>query len=276
MSKELENRLLILYAIIQLGGISNKKDVLDFLQNQNLILLNEKDQVLLKSRAEVKWRNELAYVRYHLVELFALYQEEWSITPSGKKYYNLLTAELKNLPKQHVFQRIKHPDVFEYIETAPERNVKEDFKEAATASEYEALVKCRKGQGQFRADLIEVCSGKCRVTGYPDTTILIASHIKPWRLCFSKEEKLDRFNGLLLLPNLDKLFDNNLVTFDATDGHIVISEQVKNRELLGLNENMKIQVFNENRKYLEYHNRNLFKDRHKYYPSKKQHTDKTI
>ncbi len=269
MGKELENRLLILYAIIRLGGSSNKKDVLDFLQNQDLIILDEKDQTILKSRAEVKWRNELAYVRYHLVELFALYQEEWAITSCGKKYYNLLTAELKKLPKQHVFHRIKHPDVFEYIEnTETEHKVKEDFKDANTASEYEALVKCRKGQGQFRTDLIEVCGGKCRVTGYSDTTILIASHIKPWRLCFNKEEKLDRFNGLLLLPNLDKLFDNNLITFDATDGHIVISEQVRERELLGLNENMAIQVFDENRKYLEYHNQKLFKDRDRYYPPK--------
>lgn len=270
MNKELEDRLLVLYAILQLGGISNKKDVLDFLESQDLIILGDKDKVILKSRREIKWRNELAYVRYHLVELLTLYQEEWAITMSGRKYYNLLIETLKGRSKDYIFQRIKKPNVFTLVEVFDrEYKVKEDIQEASSASEYEALVKCRKGQGRFRTDLIEVCDGKCRVTGYSDKALLVASHIKPWRLCSSKKEKLDKFNGLLLLPNLDKLFDGNLITFDSSDGHIVISDMVREKELLGIDENMRIEVFDGNRKYLEYHNQMLFKDRNKYYPIEK-------
>lgn len=270
MNKELENRLLILYAVLNLGSISNKKDVLDFLENQDLIILTDKDKAILKSRNEVKWRNELAYVRYHLVELLALYQEDWAITVSGIRYYNLLIVELKNRPKDYVLQRIREPNIFGYIEIGDrEHKVKEDIQDASSASEYEALVKCRKGQGKFRTDLIDLCNGKCRVTGYSDNAILIASHIKPWRLCFTKEEKLDKFNGLLLLPNLDKLFDSNLITFDSVDGHIVISQSVKDMDILGVDKSMKIEVFEGNRKYLEYHNRKLFIDRSTYYPTKK-------
>ncbi|WP_295959508.1 HNH endonuclease signature motif containing protein [uncultured Alistipes sp.] len=270
MNKELENRLLILYAILQLGGISNKKDVLDFLENQGLIILGDKDKTILKSRREIKWRNELAYVRYHLVELLALYQEEWAITMPGKKYYNLLVDILKSCSQDYIFQRIRKPSVFDYIKSFDRAyKVKEDIQGASSASEYEALVKCRKGQGRFRTDLMEVCEGKCRVTGYSDKALLVASHIKPWRLCSSKKEKLDKFNGLLLLPNLDKLFDSNLITFDSSDGHLVISDWVRDKELLGIDESMKIEVFDENRKYLEYHNRMLFKDRNKYYPKGK-------
>lgn len=270
MNKELENRLLILYAVLQLGGVSNKKDVLDFLENQGLIILSDKDKIILKSRREIKWRNELAYVRYHLVELLTLYQDEWAITMSGRKYYNLLIDTLKNQSQDYIFQRIKKPSIFGYVEIVDrEYKVKEDIQEASSVSEYEALVKCRKGQGRFRADLIEVCNGKCRVTGYSDKALLVASHIKPWRLCSSKKEKLDKFNGLLLLPNLDKLFDSNLITFDSSDGHIVISDSVRDKDLLGIDENMKIEVFDGNRKYLEYHNGLLFKDRNKYYPREK-------
>ena len=270
MNKELENRLLILYAVLQLGGISNKKNVLDFLENQDLIILSDKDKAILKSRSEVKWRNELAYVRYHLVELLTLYQEEWAITMCGRKYYNLLIETLKNQSQDYIFQRIKKPNIFEYVEIVDSgHKVKEDIQEASSASEYEALVKCRKGQGKFRTDLIDICDGKCRVTGYSDKVLLIASHIKPWRLCSSKEEKLDKFNGLLLLPNLDKLFDSNLITFDSSDGHIVIADSVRDKNLLGIDENMKIEIFDENRKYLEYHNKMLFKDRHKYYSREK-------
>lgn len=272
MNKELENRLLILYAILQLGGVSNKRDVLDFLENRDLILLDAEDKAILKTRHEAKWRNELAYVRYHLVELLALYQEEWAITMSGRKYYNLLVQTLRERPQDYLFRKIKNPEAFEPVELLDPgpKKVNDDLQTASSPSEYEALVKCRKGQGRFRMDLIGICGGKCRVTGYSDPALLVASHIKPWRLCSSKAERLDKFNGLLLLPNLDKLFDGNLITFDAADGHIVISDLVKDPEILGIDEKMKIEVFEENRKYLEYHNRKLFKDRHKYYPPKRK------
>ena len=44
-------------------------------------------------------------------------------------------------------------------------------------------------------------------------SLLIASHIKPWHVCDDKE-RLDKFNGLMLSPNIDALFDNGLITFD--------------------------------------------------------------
>ena len=48
-------------------------------------------------------------------------------------------------------------------------------------TEVDAVVKARKGQGRFRRN-VEQLECKCRVTGLQDKRLLIASHIKPWRV----------------------------------------------------------------------------------------------
>ena len=88
------------------------------------------------------------------------------------------------------------------------------------STEAEALVKARVGQGKFRNNLIEYWKG-CSVTNCKYITILIASHIKPWKDS-SNKERLDVYNGLLLLPNIDKLFDKGYISFRDT-GKIMIS-----------------------------------------------------
>lgn len=285
MNKEIENRILILYAIMQLGGISNKKDVLDYIENQRLIVLTDYDNELLNSRKEKRWRNELAYVRSHLVELKVLDVAHWAITNLGKVYYNMLVELLDSSIYSYNFKRLKNPFIFTKIGKIDDNEIYAAIKEVLRdtssdvvnnivmefinkntyASVYEAIVKCRIGQDRYRLGLIRLYSGKCCVTGYDGTDLLIASHIKPWCLCSTDDERTDIYNGLLLLPNIDKLFDKYLITFDAKDGHIVIADSIVNKELLGIRDDMKIKVYDKSRKYLEYHNRELFVDRNKYY-----------
>ena len=126
----------------------------------------------------------------------------------------------------------------------------------SVSTEKENLIKCRIGQGEFRNKLIEYWNG-CSVTGLEQTDILIASHIKPWSES-SDEERLDKFNGLLLIPNLDKLFDKGYISFD-NDGKILISPQLKDLTSLGVTQNMKIKMKLEHEKYLKYHKNNVFK-----------------
>lgn len=92
----------------------------------------------------------------------------------------------------------------------------------------ESLVQSRIGQGQFRAALIEYWQC-CSVTGYTQVELLKASHIKPWRYA-SNQERLNVFNGLLLLPNLDTCFDLGLISFDD-EGKILISSQLRKTTL---------------------------------------------
>lgn len=90
----------------------------------------------------------------------------------------------------------------------------------------DALIKARVGQGKFRAALIERWGGKCSVTGLAHEEVLIASHIKPWSLCDSKRDRWSPANGLLLTPNLDKLFDTGLIGF-GEDFRMLLSPRLK-------------------------------------------------
>lgn len=82
------------------------------------------------------------------------------------------------------------------------------------ASEREQLIKSRVGQGRFREDVIRVWGvEKCAYTLTEVKEILIASHVKAWKDCDSTNERLDGANGILLCANLDRLFDQHLITF---------------------------------------------------------------
>jgi len=125
------------------------------------------------------------------------------------------------------------------------------------STEKHNLVKCRIGQGTFREKLIHLWNG-CSVTRFKNIEILIASHIKPWSKS-SNEERLDVFNGLLLTPNLDKLFDKGYISFQD-NGKILISESLKHFELLGITTDMKVSIKDEHKKYLDYHRSDIFKN----------------
>jgi putative restriction endonuclease len=92
-------------------------------------------------------------------------------------------------------------------------------------TEAERLVVLRVGQNLFRDALLDYWQGACCVTGLAVPTLLRASHIKPWALCADDNERLDVFNGLLLAPHLDALFDGGWMTVND-DGLVVISPQL--------------------------------------------------
>ena len=125
-------------------------------------------------------------------------------------------------------------------------------------TEKEQLISARIGQGNYRDKLINIWK-KCAVSKCEMTELLIASHIKPWKESTNKE-RLDRYNGLLLLPNYDKLFDKGLISFED-NGKIIISPLIKEEEykVLGISPNDELfKVYNENKPYLEEHRRIVF------------------
>lgn len=83
------------------------------------------------------------------------------------------------------------------------------------------MIRARVGQGAFRASLIKLWNGKCAVTGVSILDLLRASHVKPWAIS-SNHERLDPYNGLLLIANLDAAFDKRLISF-TDDGEILFS-----------------------------------------------------
>ncbi|MBI4732963.1 MAG: HNH endonuclease [Chloroflexi bacterium] len=126
-------------------------------------------------------------------------------------------------------------------------------------TEQDAIVKSRLGQGAFRYNLIRLW-GSCSITGLHNITLLRASHIKPWKAS-TNPERLDKYNGLLLIPNYDLLFDKGLITFN-TSGHVIISERLDlfGRRVFHIDESLKLRrVFNENKRFLDYHRSEVFR-----------------
>ena len=128
------------------------------------------------------------------------------------------------------------------------------------ATEKESIIKARVGQGVFRKELIDYWHG-CAISQCPLTWMLVASHIKPWKDADNKE-RLDAYNGLLLLPNYDKLFDTGYITFDQ-NGRILYSRLLDkaDRETIGLTNDLHLVKLDERHlRYLKYHNDNCFLD----------------
>ncbi len=145
-----------------------------------------------------------------------------------------------------------------HARTLPTR-VADEFKEVTATlprgTEAERLVIQRVGQGLFRAALLDYWQGRCCVSGLDVPELLRASHIRPWALCDTDEQRLDVFNGLLLAPHLDALFDVGLMTFDD-DGFLNIANQLGRgqRQRLGLTDGMKVHgIRPEHLEYLRFH-----------------------
>lgn len=124
-------------------------------------------------------------------------------------------------------------------------------------TEKKSIISARIGQAEFRQKLINYWKG-CAITSSKATNLLRASHIKPWKNS-NDQERLDVYNGLLLIPNLDLAFDQGLITFE-NDGHIMISKMLEEKEIriLGIHVNMRLQVHPRHKKYLEYHRKHIF------------------
>lgn len=149
---------------------------------------------------------------------------------------------------------------YSYILEAANSGIEDDIKKIVADPQIEItektqLISARIGQGKYRKDLINLWRC-CAVTGYADTSILVASHIKPWANS-SNAERIDKFNGLLLLPNLDKAFDKYLISFDSS-GKILISASLKQAEILGIKPDMSVALTKEHQVYMEHHRENFF------------------
>ncbi len=122
-------------------------------------------------------------------------------------------------------------------------------------TEKKSIIKSRVGQGVFREHLIRYWGG-CSVSCCRLSDILIASHIKPWRVA-DNDERLNIYNGLLLLPNYDKLFDKGYISF-SVKGKIIFSSffPQTDRTLLNISSNTSLLRVEQHRPFLLYHNHN--------------------
>lgn len=267
-------------------------NIIVFTIHQGEIWLALDKQLLNKSKAKQDLLENTKSWRWETASY-----SEYKVVPSINGYYlpsednsqiwpiirNLHFAYIQKVAQKYEWLNIrsqqKHaPDLLSYMRIELKKNIPnpnyeyipgddpiqeiEDFKtiyKDLPETERNSIVCSRIGQGEFRTNLIKYW-GKCAVTGCESIEVLKASHIKPWRIS-SNIERLDKFNGLLLVPNLDSAFDNGLISF-GNEGKIIISK------LLNYNDRNKLGIYSElflekiethHIKYLEYHRQNVFK-----------------
>jgi hypothetical protein len=148
--------------------------------------------------------------------------------------------------------------------TMPNRVAKKYHQATAAlprSTEAERWVVQRVGQDMFRGALLDYWQGRCCVTGLAVPELLRASHIKPWAQCVSDDQRLDVFNGLLLAPHLDALFDGGWVTVQPC-GRLSCSADLtfNSRLLLGITDGLTVDgVTSAHEPYLKYHREMVFR-----------------
>lgn len=176
--------------------------------------------------------------------------------PNGALGGRLVT----DIPELHrLFRR-----AFQLSKTFPDELLHTFEKKTAMlprSTEAERLVVQRVGQDLFRDGLLEYWEGRCAITGLAIRDVLRASHIKPWAACASDAERLDVFNGLLLAPHLDALFDKGWIT--VTDsGTVAVASNLlaADRKLLGVDSPLQVHRLSDgHRHYLVHHRTVVFK-----------------
>lgn len=174
-----------------------------------------------------------------------------------KKYDEICEAEKEILNLSKYYYDEEYWD--ERNERIAEEEIEGDLK--LTETEKESLILARRGQGKFRKNVLERTKF-CPFTGISNPALLIASHIKPWKVS-NNNEKLDGNNGFAFTPTYDRLFDQGYISF-GDNKNLMVSKKLDNQTIdkLGLKNGEIIEQLNLSEKskyYLKYHRDNRFK-----------------
>jgi hypothetical protein len=202
--------------------------------------------------------------RQHMAVISPLLPEKYSpLQANGdgnQSYLHAISEDfagllLNLLGSPEIVQPTIDLDQIEFLEEEQEVISNKSLEETVKAS----LVMSRVGQGSFR-NRVMFFEPDCRITGVAAKELLIASHIKPWKIS-SNEERLSGHNGLFLSPHVDKLFDRGFITFDDS-GKVEVSPLL-DRDVLtkwGLSKINSTRPFHDEQKYfLGFHREIIFK-----------------
>lgn len=133
-------------------------------------------------------------------------------------------------------------------------------------SDVERVARQRVNQDFFRDAVLSAYGNRCCITGISVSSLLVASHIKPWAKSDPRTERTNPANGLSLNALHDKAFDRGLIT--VTPDYIIhVSSMLKSASgddglawLKACNKQEIIlpEKFVPQREFLEYHNDVIF------------------
>lgn len=141
-------------------------------------------------------------------------------------------------------------EAFNIQDSMASNSARDSNQTAPEGYDKEVTAKARVGQGKFRQDVMALWSDTCAVTGLDIKMLLTASHILPWQLS-NPHQKVDKFNGLALSPNIDKLFDKGFISFDEK-GDILIKNSLSTDALKAVGVDKKMAIKNLTKEHLAY------------------------
>lgn len=178
-------------------------------------------------------------------EIFAEFSKDWT---------NL------SYQAQIIRAKLQNKEISEVIDLG-------DIKEIPPGKYHEQMMKARVGQYFFRMTVLNSYDNRCCITGLTRADLLVASHIKPWRVSDEYTERTNPHNGLCLNSLHDKAFDRGLITLDM-NYRIIVSSKLKDAEMdidtrswfMGYEQRPIIlpDKFLPGRDFIEYHNDVIF------------------
>lgn len=242
-----------------------KKDQLPSLWNERMAMVNDlKDVIFFNIKDQHQITGPRGYINsddegYQLIRTIALplvsyiYVEKVGSVTAPIYYWKLF------VDFEAIWEKQNGPLVFNYGKVKDKNVLRSVNKKEEKASQ--EIRKARDGQGKYREQLLEQCHF-CPFTMVSDERLLIASHIKPWAAS-DDLEKIDPFNGYILSPLYDKLFDRGFITF-TEKRHIILSDFISpfTWKQLGLKNDCFIKALPMDDKrieYLQFHHQSVFK-----------------
>ena len=190
------------------------------------------------------------------------------LRPNGAGLQSVYLTELPDDLANALIALIGHSTVEEAIaaltgfpDTPDPENSDELLVDTITEATFkDQIIRARRGQGVFRSNVL-LTERSCRVTHVSDAKHLRASHIKPWKDS-TDTERLSGFNGLLLSPHVDHLFDKGYITFSTTNTLVTVPEvRAKLLDAWGIDAAVGVGEFSrEQQAFLEHHRVNVFKN----------------
>lgn len=154
--------------------------------------------------------------REFLIEFNGFAFHEFLSVSSGREIY--LPSHLSQIIENEWEQESTISVVFTALDLPGSPKIGDEIVDSSSTKGWDVLrtTKVRLGHAKFKEKLTNYWGNKCAVLGLknPDSgKFLIASHIIPWSIA-NENDKVQQFNGLLLSPHLDRLFDAGYISFD--------------------------------------------------------------
>ena len=244
------SKQLVKYTIIVLG-LANKmnyvsrtlnvKDTPVTIENACLNIAGTRTPIYLPKKNDYIQHFNLNYVKYHLKDF--LFQSD-KILINQINTVDTIARNLADLKLAMLDDVIGNEQMNE--------TEKQQYLDGVVRTRNQAI------QNQFRKGLLENNEHVCPICGFSFEKFLIASHIRPYAKCEDTYDAINHFNGLLMCPNHDKLFeDAKYMTIDYKTGEIKLSKEAAvSQDFKFLNGTVisKSYIANERRHYLEWHN----------------------